>query len=170
MRSEKGGPSMIRPLRRRHRVIVFALTITLPAAFAVGIASRSEVPTSKSGAPGLHAEIHGQIEIWRRNDLWAKKAIQTRLLRISPDSRQLVVALQAIDRIVRPDLLVYWTPGEPKTLNSLPEDSFLLGSFEQSAPTPFTLPEPAKKQTGVLVLYSLADQEIVAVSKPFVAK
>ena len=161
---------MIRPLRECHRVMVFALTITLPAAFAVGIASRSEVPTSKPGAPGLHAEAHNQIEIWSRNDLWEKKTIQTRLLSISPGSRELAVALLALDQIVRPDLLVYWVPGEPKTLNSLPDDSFLLGSFEQSAPTPLTLPELAAKQTGVLVLYSLADQELVAVSKPFTAK
>jgi hypothetical protein len=161
---------MIRPLRRRHRVTVFALTITLPAAFAVGIASRSEVPTSKLGAPALHAEIHNQVEIWSRNDLWEKKAILTRLLRVNPGPKELAVTLSTMDRIVRPDLLVYWVPGEPKTLNSLPDDAFLLGSFEQSTPAPLTLPEPATKQVGVLVLYSLADQELVAVSKAFTAK
>jgi hypothetical protein len=161
---------MIRPLRRRHRVMVFALAITLPAGFAVGIASRTEVPASKPGAPGIHSEIHKQSEIWSRNDLWEKKAIQTRLLSINPGSRELAVALVALDEIVRPDLLVYWVPGEFKLLNSLPDDSFLLGSFEQSTPTPLTLPEPATKQIGVLVLYSLADQELVAVSKPFAAK
>jgi hypothetical protein len=148
--------------------MVLVLAVTLPAVLAVGIASRSEVPTSKAGAAGFRAEIQKQSEIWSRNDLWEKRAIQTRLLRIAPNSAQLAVELLATDQIVRPDLLLYWVPGEFKIQNPLPDDSFLLGGFEQSIP--LTLPDSATKQTGVLVLYSLADQELIAVSKPFAAK
>ena len=151
-------------------MIVLSLTVTLPAAFAAGIATRKEVPISRAGAPRLLAKAHNQDELWSRNDLWEKRAIQTRLLRTDPGSGQLAVELLAMEPIVRPDLLVYWVPGEPQFQNLLPDDAFLLGSFEQSIPTSLRLPAPATKQTGALVLYSLADQELIAVSKPFTAK
>jgi hypothetical protein len=150
--------------------MVLALTITLPVAFAVGIATREGVTTTKAGALEPGAGIHNHNELWSRNDLWEKGAIQTRLLRTDPDSGQLAIELLALDQIVRPDLLVYWVPGQAKIENSLPGDAFLLGSFEQSMPTPLTLPAPAAQQAGALVLYSLADQELIAVSKPFAAK
>lgn len=161
---------MIRPLRKRHRVMVLSLTIALPAAFAVGIATRQEVPVAKAGALGRGPQVHNQSEIWTRNDLWEKNSIQTRLLRTGPGLGQLAVELSGMDRIVRPDVLVYWVPGEKKAGDSLPDDAFLLGSFAPSIATPLTLPESALNQTGALVLYSLADQEIIASSKAFLAR
>ena len=160
---------MIRSLRQRHRVMVIALAVTLPAAFAVGIASRREVPTYKDGVPGLAAEAGNRSELWTRNDLWEKRVIKTRLERIGAGASQLAVELVSTDPIVRPDVLVYWVPGGAKIQDALPDDAFLLGSFEQSIPSPLTLPEAAIKQTGVLVLYSLANHEIEAVSKAFAA-
>ena len=159
---------MIRSLRQRHRVMVIALAVTLPAAFAVGIATRREVPTYKAGAPGPAAEARNRSELWTRNDLWEKRAIKTRLERIGSGAGQLAVELVSTDPIVRPDVLVYWVPGERKLQDSLPDDAFLLGSFEP-IPVPLPLPEAAIAQTGVLVLYSLADHEIEAVSKAFAA-
>jgi len=158
---------MIRPLRQRHRVMVIALAVTLPVAFAVGIATRREVPTSRVGVPGLIAEDGNQSELWTRNDLWEKRAIRTRLERIGPGAGQLAVELVSTDQIVQPDLLVYWVPGEHRIHGSLPEDVFLLGSFEQTHPTPLLLPQAATKQTGALVLYSLANHEVEAVSAAF---
>jgi hypothetical protein len=158
---------MIRPLRQRHRVMIFALSVALPAGFALGIATRKEVPTSRSTG---FKEVRNSTELWSRDDLWEKKAIRTRLLRSGSGAGQLSVELRLIDRIVRPDVLVYWVPGESKIQKSLPDDAFLLGSFEQSIPVPLALPDIATTQTGALVLYSLADQELVAVSKSFVAK
>jgi hypothetical protein len=149
--------------------MIIALAVTLPAAFAVGIATRREVPTYKAGAPGLGAEERNRSELWTREGLWAKRAITTRLERIGAGAGQLAVELVSTDPIVRPDVLVYWVPGERKIQDSLPDDAFLLGSFEQSIPGPLRLPEAAMKQTGALVLYSLADHEIAAVSKAFAA-
>lgn len=150
--------------------MVLSLAIALPAAFAVGIATRQEVPVAKAGALGPGLENHNQTAIWTRSDLWEKQAIQTRLLRTGPGLGQLAIELSAMDRIVRPDVLVYWVPGEKRVENSLPDDAFLLGSFEPSIATPLTLPEPTLNRTGALVLYSLADQEIVTVSKVFPAR
>jgi hypothetical protein len=158
---------MLRPLRQRHRVIVFALTVVLPTAFAVGIASRREAPISRSGVPGFSMEVGNQAEVWSRADLWEGKTINTRLLKTEHGSGLLAVGLEPKDRIIRPDVLVYWVPGERKIHDSLPGDAFLLGSFEQASLNPLTLPEKTSAQTGMLVLYSLADQEVIATSKPF---
>ena len=158
---------MVRSLRQRHRVMMIALAVTLPAAFAAGIATRREVPTYRAGAPGPAVGARNRSELWTRNDLFEKRTIRTRLERIGAGAGQLAVELVSTDQIVRPDVLVYWVPGERKLQDSLPDDAFLLGNFEQSIPGPLSLPEAAAKQTGVLVLYSLADHEIEAVSKPF---
>lgn len=160
---------MIRPLRQCHRIMVLALTITLPAAFGIGIATRRQVPTSSVRAFAPRIETGNQTVVWTRSDLWEKVSIQTRLLTRAV-SGQLAIELVSADKIIRPDLLIYWILGERKIEGSLPEDAFLLGAFEQSHSTPLVLPREAGRKTGRLVLYSLADQEIVANSKPFSAK
>jgi len=159
---------MIRPLRQRHRIVVLSLAVILPAAFAVGIATRKEVPASRP-EHGLSEQAPHQTELWARSDLWQKTAIHTRLLRVGPE-RTLGVELVSTKRIVRPDVQVYWVPGEGDIQHALPDDAFLLGSFDQSSTVPLSMPEAAKEQTGALVLYSLADQEIIATSKPFSAQ
>ena len=147
--------------------MVIALAVTLPAAFAVGIATRREVPISRESVPGLVVEARNQSELWTRNDLWEKRAIRTRLERIGRGAGQLAIELVSKDQIVRPDVLLYWVFGEHRIHDSLPDDAFLLGSFEQSQSSPLLLPQAATNQTGALVLYSLADQKVEAVSEAF---
>jgi hypothetical protein len=60
-------------------------------------------------------------------------------------------------------LLVYWVAGNPGVTNALPAEAVLLGAFGRE---PLPLPEQPLKSAGVLVLYSLADGEVVDVSKP----
>jgi hypothetical protein len=66
---------------------------------------------------------------------------------------------------VKPDLIVYWIPGNPNITETLPDNARLLGAFNSFVP--LSLSPDARTGSGVLVLYSLADQEIVEVSKPF---
>ena len=66
---------------------------------------------------------------------------------------------------VKPDLIVYWVAGNPNLTDKLPDNARLLGSFTSSVA--LSLSPDAGPDIGVLVLYSLADQEIVEVSKPF---
>ena len=160
---------MIRPLRRRHRVIVIALSVVVPAAFALGIATRKAVPAQGAAAPGLSREVPRHQELWSRYDLWEKRAIRTRLLSDTTGSGQLAVELISNDQIVRPDVLAYWAPGERKAEDTPPDDAILLGSFDQSTPIALTLPQQAASIPGVLLLYSLGNHEIVAVSKVFSA-
>jgi hypothetical protein len=160
---------MIRPLRQRHRVMIFTLSVIVPAAFAVGIATRKAVPALSAAAPGFSREIPRHKELWSRDDLWEKRAIRTRLLSDATGSGQLAVELISNDQIVRPDVIVYWSRGERKIEDSPPDAAILLGSFDQSTPMPLTLPQEAANNPGMLLLYSLGDHEIVAVSKPFSA-
>jgi hypothetical protein len=59
---------------------------------------------------------------------------------------------------------VYWVAGTLGSTNKLPDNSQLLGAFIPSVA--LALPANATTQTGVLVLYSLADNEMVDVSGP----
>lgn len=164
---EGGGAIMIRPLRQRHRVLVLALSVVVPVAFATGIATRKAVPSLTGAAPNLSREVGNYSEVWSRADLWEKKVIRTRLLSDAAVAGRVAVELISQDQIVRPDVIVYWVPGGLEVKDSLPGNAFWLGGFDQPTPRPLTLPAEAAKKTGALVLYSLADHEVIAVSKAF---
>ena len=80
------------------------------------------------------------------------------------DGGALAVALSAAkDYFIKPDLMVYWVAGNPPAVNPLADLGRLLGGFDAGN---LPLPAEAAATNGVLVLYSLADNEIVDVSKP----
>ena len=156
---------MIRPLRQRHRRIFTALGVVLPVALVVGIAARKAVPTSAS-LPGVVPEApRFAATRWSRVDLFGKTGIHAALVRERADGGQFAVALSAPKDFAKPDLLVYWTESKATILDAIPDDAVLLGGFDSSAP--LTLPASAAQSSGMLVLYSLADHEVVDVSKPF---
>lgn len=160
---------MIRPLRQRHRHMVIALGIFLPVAFSVGIAARKPVPGMISLPKELVAspQTFASTE-WKRADLFPKTPIQVRLLRESVDAGRFALDLSAAKDFVKPDLIVYWVAGSPNITDTLPDSARLLGAFNSSLP--LLLSPDAGAGSGVLVLYSLADQEIVEVSKPFTVR
>jgi hypothetical protein len=155
---------MIRPLRQRHRHIVIALGIFLPVAFAVGIAARRSVPEVNS-LPKELAPAVAQFEAqeWQRADLFTKSPVQIRLMREHSGAGKFAVELSAAKDFVKPDLIVYWVAGNPTITDKLPDNSILLGSFSTQ---PLPLSDEIANSTGQLVLFSLADNEIVDVSKP----
>lgn len=157
---------MIRPLRQRHRRIVIALGVLLPIAFVAGIAARKSVPAMAS----LPAELAAAprrfaITKWNSSDLFANTPIQTRLLLESAGSGHFALEFSGPKDFVKPDLLVYWVAGKMDLNHKLPDNAVLLGAFNSSAPLP--LPQDAVSENGELVLYSLANQQMVEVSKPF---
>jgi len=156
---------MIRPLRQRHRHIFMVLGVFLPVAFAVGIAARKPVPLANGLAAALTATTQefNNIE-WQRADLFAKSSVQVRLLREQNGAGKFAVAFSAANIFLKPDLLVYWVAGNSSITDTLPGNAQLLGAFNSSSA--LVLPAEAATQTGVLILYSLADNEIVDVSKP----
>ncbi|MBI3417089.1 MAG: hypothetical protein HY043_17490 [Verrucomicrobia bacterium] len=157
---------MIRPLRQRHRRMVIVLGVLLPVAFAVGIAAHKPVP----GMTSLPKELvvspqQFAVTEWERADLFTKTPIQVRLLRESTGTGRFAVEFSAAKDFVKPDLIVYWVAGSPNLTDKLPDNARLLGAFTSSVALP--LSPDAAPGSGVLVLYSLADQEVVEVSKPF---
>src|SRR5712671_5900637 len=155
---------MSRPLRQRHRHVVIALGIFLPIAFGVGIVARRPAPSMDSLPNGLVAapQKFAATE-WERNDLFVKSPILIRLLRENTNTGRFAVAFSAAKDFVKPDLMVYWVAGNSTNAGTLPENATLLGGFFSAA---LPLPSEAATNSGVLVLYSLADNEIVEMSKP----
>lgn len=150
---------MIRPLRILHRRTLAVLGVVLPVAFGLGIAARKPVP--QMGALPIElrdATPQHAATVWERRDLFTNAPVQVRLLR---ETGRFAVACAAPTDFVKPDLLVYWS-ASPPTTDKLPNGATLLGAFTASA---LPLPADAANRDGLLVLFSLADQEIIAVSQ-----
>jgi hypothetical protein len=153
---------MIRPLRQRHRRIMIALSAVLPVALTLGVAARKPAPTVTSLPAYLATPEISSTTVWGRSDLFAKAAIQVQLLRDRGDGSRFSLKLSAAKDFVKPDLIVYWVPEDSQSVNSLPDSALFLGSFHSAS---LVLPVQAAVQPGVLVLYSLANGEIVDVSR-----
>lgn len=150
---------MIHPLRILHRRTLMVLGVVLPMAFGLGIAARRPVP-QMSALPFelLDATPQHAATVWERRDLFTNAPVQVRLLR---EADRFAIACAASNDFVKPDLLVYWSENPPTT-DKLPNDAILLGAFTASA---LPLPADTANRDGLLVLFSLADQEIIAVSR-----
>jgi hypothetical protein len=144
--------------------MVAVLGVLLPVVLVVGIAARKPVP----GMTSLPAELvasrknFAAIE-WERADLFTKTPIQVRLLREGSGAGRFAIKLSAAKDFVKPDLIVYWIAGNPNLTDTLPDNARLLGGFEAKA---LQLPGEAGETNGVLVLFSLANGEVVDVSQP----
>jgi hypothetical protein len=146
--------------------MVIALGVFLPVAFALGIAARKPVPSMQTLPAGLVvSEQKFAVVEWANRGLFEHMPIYVELRRERTDAGQFAVKFSADKKFVKPDLLVYWVGGNSKVADKLPDDALLLGAFESSAPLP--LPAGVTSGSGALLLYSLADQQIVVVSKTF---
>jgi len=156
---------MIRPLRQRHQVTLCTLGVILPLAFVAGIAARKPVPVATALPPRLasNAKDLGKV-VLTRTDLWPGQRIITSLRRNAAGS--LAVEFTFRD-LVKPDVLLYWATGKEGTAgNGLPDNARLLGALSNGAPLP--IPAEARGEAGRFILYSLADQEVVAASSAFI--
>ena len=155
---------MIRPLRQLHRRVFIALGILLPIAFVVGIAARKPTPVVAELPAALAAgsPTFAATE-WERDGLFPKSPVQVRLLREQKKSGRFALALIAAKDFVKPDLIVYWVAGTPALADALPDKVILLGAFNAAV---LPLSDEAASVSGTLILYSLANGEIVDASKP----
>lgn len=155
---------MILRLRQRHRRVFAVLVIFLPAAAIIGIAERkpvqpvAELPAALAAGP----QQFGVVE-WERDDLFPKSPVRVRLLRAQGGADRRAIGISAAEGFLKPDLLVYWSEGNPALTGTLPDSALLLGAFDVPV---LPVPDGAGRNPGVLVLYSLADGEIADVSRP----
>ena len=156
---------MTRALRLRHRRVFAVLGVILPVALVIGITSRKPVPTAAS----LPRELAGEsprfaVTQWSRGDLFAKTRLRVALVRERAGAGRFAIELSAAKDFAKPDLLIYWIAVNGNVGDVIPDNAVLLGSFNGSAP--LLIPSAAQQASGVLILYSLADHEIVDVSRP----
>lgn len=151
---------MIRPLRRRHRLVVGSLALLLPPAFVAGVAARPH-PARVASLPAallLDGSKTAGSESWSRTDLWPGHVIRTDFLRSTASSSLRI----DIREPPRPDTLLYWAAGPPGPVERLPASAILLGGLDRATALP--IPPSALGYPGHLLLYSLADREVVATS------
>jgi hypothetical protein len=142
------------------------LAIILPAAFAMGVAARKPVPAIEVLPAALMPPATSfPAPIWSRKDLFSKAPIPAALLRERADAGRYAIQLFVPAAFAKPDVLVYWCPVANVSKDSIPDDAVFLGSFNGSTPRP--LPGEISSAPGTLILYSLANGEVVDVSKPF---
>jgi hypothetical protein len=140
--------------------MVCALGVLVPIAFAASIAVRRPVPVARSVPMELESKSSEfNTVVWTKTDLWPDQPVVTSLRRNATDS---LAVEMVIHDLAKPDVLVYWAAG--KATLELPDNARLLGALSNRTPLP--LPADARGQAGHLLLYSLADHEIVAASKP----
>ena len=154
---------MIFPLRQRHRRIFAVLGVLLPLAFGLGIAARRTVPHTLALPPELSSWTQNFTAIdYERGDLFGESPVRVRLWREQGTGR-FAVGFSAAKDFLKPDLMAYWSARHPTRNDTLPPEARLLGAFVAG---PLVLPPEASGTDGCLILFSLADQEIVDVSKP----
>ena len=141
--------------------MVIVIGILLPITFVGAIAARRPAPLMRTVPPEFSASIaHFESVIWEKSDLFAKSQIKLRLLRASAEFG---IQFIAPKDFLKPDLIVYWSPGEWAGSEVIPDNAQFLGQFSSAG---MRLPKAAYGSSGSLILYSLADNEIVDVSKP----
>lgn len=156
---------MIRPLRTTHRHAFTILGVALPIAFVISITARKP-PAIVDSLPSTLAVVPNRfpVSVWERDDLFSQPRISVHLQRESQATESFAASLHAPDDFAKPDVMVYWVTGETASPETLPENARLLGTFSAAE---LMLPADFATRSGRLILYSLADQEIVASSRPF---
>ena len=154
---------MILSLRQRHRRMFAVIGVLLPVVFVVGIVLRRTVPPTTELSPELSAQTYTFSATGQEfGDLFPKSGVRVLLWQDIPGD-QYALSFTLVNEFAKPDLLAYWTAGPPADTNQLPTQATLLGAFVAG---PLVLPAEATRTEGRLILYSLANQEVVAVSKP----
>ena len=149
---------MTRPLRQRHRYAFILLTALLPVSVVVGLTGRKAVPTTAGLPANLTRQVGPLQEVWKCPSLFPGRNLEARLLRTAEADS---LAIELTGDVSGPDLLVYWSA--MASTAELPADAVLLGRFGQIAPAPRNV----IGRKGQLILYSLANHEVVATSRAF---
>ncbi|MEK7729639.1 MAG: hypothetical protein AAB354_14630 [candidate division KSB1 bacterium] len=150
---------MIRPLRQRHRFIVFALALFLPLAFVLALSARKTPPRMRELPRALSNEASSFPRVlWMNENLWPDRNLTTRVCGDSIPPSRLALELHPREDFNAPDILVYWSPqNSGEDLN----DAYLLGTLAGKHKRSWPLPEAALQTEGQIVLYSLGHQQIL---------
>jgi hypothetical protein len=95
-------------------------------------------------------------------DLFQHAPLSAALVSFGSEPDDVVLRIQSREDFLKPDLIVYWVDGPVPVGDRIPDDALLLGAIESGR---LPLPNQATDESGVLVLYSLAENEIVERSR-----
>jgi hypothetical protein len=149
-------------LRQRHRRTIFAIGLVVGFLFVMGLLKRQPVPETET----LPRELAPQTQTFSATgeelgELFGDSRIRVGVWR-EQETGSLAVGFIADKNFLKPDLLAYWSAVHPAKSDALPADATLLGALVGG---PLLLPKEASVSDGSLILYSLANHEIVDVSK-----
>lgn len=148
---------MIRPLRRRHLGMTWALAVLAPSLFIAGLVLRAPIPTVDV-LPGGSVDGSSSEFTWR-GDLWTGARLRTGIAR---DEAGMILALEPLEEVGRPDSLLYYA-SEPflEVGTELPDGVILLGPLSGSRTVLRKPVIEGEKSIGTLILYNLAEQEVI---------
>jgi hypothetical protein len=138
-----------------HRLIFGLWILLLPAVLIGGLLSRHRWPAV--AAASLKETSQGELLIPGKNEKPGDLRFEARLLTLSPDPNARAVEIDSKIAALSPDVLVYWSASRPES--NLPASAQLLGPYHPQQQN--RLPSEAKG-TGFVVLYSLAQQRVLA--------
>jgi len=137
---------VIAPLRRRHRLMVGLLTLTLPALLWAAVTSRESVPIMAA-----EALPQGAVPDTSALDTYSVSGyLRVGTLEQAADGPTLLVELR--DTQPLPRALFYWRPGEGDT-------ALRFVAVASPGGARLTLPSEANTQSGSLVLWDVARGE-----------
>ena len=153
---------MIRPLRSRHRVIFVVLALALPAGLAAALVSRPADPTLDQLPQALQAPaaLKGGMVLWSLAGGWEGVPLEAQLSVDGAGSVSLVVTPVEDPRL--PDLLVYWSPEGAGQRALADDEALLLGRVAGAQPVSLPVPPETAARGGYLLLFSLAQGQVVA--------
>ena len=137
--------------------------ILLPVAFVAGVAARKPIPTTAPSDALLSPRQTFSQSGWSRSDLFTNTAVRVQLVHDVANTNRIALQISTPKDFVKADLLVYWLPAQSIFKDNIPDNAVLLGAFVSAQPLP--MPPTLAEKLGRLILYSLADHEIVAVSQ-----
>jgi len=140
------------------------IAILLPVAFVAGVAARRPIPTTTPPVALLSPRQTFSQSGWNRSDLFTNVAVQVQMLHDAVNTNRIALQISPPKDFVKADLLVYWLPAESILKDNIPDDAILLGAFVSGQPLP--MPLTVAQKSGRLILYGLADHEILSVSQP----
>jgi hypothetical protein len=154
---------MIHHLRHAHHKIFVVLGVLLPVIFLAGVISRQPSPMMNILPTGLEpARNYSEPMVPAKIFSFVHSRVVAKVSSLQPGNTLFTAEIFGRQASVKPDVLVYWVSGNPGEISDLPAQAILLGELGTS---PLALPARAQR-SGVLVLYSLADGQVVDFSKP----
>lgn len=150
---------MIHPLRRRHRRMIFALSVIVPILFMASLFARQAPPEPNEEIPLSFDPPAADFSLESEHTFVAEPAITYKVLR-DQGSNTLALELSSTKPLRWPEVLVYWV--SESNVDALPESRVLLGTWAATSARTYALPPDAGGSAGGVLLYSLSQQDVLA--------